>query len=259
MKLSHFSAYGKIITMKRLSLLLVFLFVVLTITGCGTINGSDFYMVKDGKKISCDIWTSPSVGGCGNVYYEIYNGQTYACGFSTGCNEDQPAVDDVGASSSTQCTPHWTYDHLTDKGESWIVVSPLEDTNNSPSLLPVTFAATTTKTVTVTDSAGVITSLTASADALIATITASVRVQINHTVSQSVKVAIGNSPVLSIPPGKTGYANYGVKVQMTSGHLYDNAKCESGKGDWGMDTTYIPIATGWCLWIDGETPCPSIE
>ena len=241
--------------------------------GCDTAphQGAQFFVVHDdGTANACDP-TKPnddpyscSYNNSSGAYEETYNDQTYNCWDTLGCDEDHPlaitplaVASPTVASPATVCAPNWVYDKLVDKGQSWEVASRQEDTNNSSSPLSVTFTATTTKTVTVTDEEQFTANASISVD-IIATITAGVKAQINHSVSQSVTVSVGNSPVLSIPPEKTGYANYGVSVQITSGHLYDKAQCEGNQSDAGTDITYVPIAVGRCLWVEGQTPCPSL-
>jgi len=75
---------------------------------------------------------------------------------------------------------------------------------------------------------------------------------------QSVTVAIGNSYNVTIPAGKTAYGNYGVKVQVTSGDFSDTARCEGQKSNWGTDVTYVPIASGWCVWLSNQPACSSL-
>ncbi len=233
---------------KYYKLIVLLLFVALTGCALYTDTGYGYYTVHNSTGISC-----AGQGHCGLDFYEVGtpSGTTYHC--TPLCNVVAPVNPPI------TCISKYTYDNLINKGQSWVVVSPQQDTNNSPSDLQVTFTATTSKTVTVTDGQRVIGSLTGSASIpLIATVTASVKAEINRSVSQSITVAIGNSPDLVIPPGKTGYANYGVRVQITSGHLYDKGKCEGKKSDAGIDITYVPIAAGWCVWIDGQPPCSSL-
>jgi hypothetical protein len=77
-------------------------------------------------------------------------------------------------------------------------------------------------------------------------------------VTQTVNATIRNAFDFSIPLGETAYANYGVKVQITSGHLYNKAACSGETSDYGTDVTYVPIAAGWCVWLSSQPTCPSI-
>ncbi len=160
------------------------------------------------------------------------------------------------------CHPSYVYDNLVNEGQSWEVVEQQQDQNKSPSSLRVTFTSKTSKTVTVSDKEDLTITVDGSANASVgpidATITARVKLQINHDVFQSVTTTIDNSVTYTIPAGETAYANYGVKIQITSGHLYDQAGCEGKKSDRGTDVTYVPIAPGWCVWTSDEPSCSSI-
>lgn len=161
------------------------------------------------------------------------------------------------------CQPHYVYDDLIAIGTSWIVVNQQQTQNNTTSPIQGTFMSTTSKTITVTDKLGMTTTSTSSteisAEEIQHTITNSVAVEINHSVSYSVTATIGNSTDVTIPAGKTAYGNYGVRVQITDGRLYDQAGCEGENSYFGPDITYTPIATGWCVWISSQSPCPSVQ
>lgn len=153
------------------------------------------------------------------------------------------------------CKSKYAYATPVNEGLSWVVIDQLQDQNRSTTAAQVTFTSKTATTVTVTDQAGV--TETAKASALV--IEESVQVQINISVSLSVSTTIGNNYTFTLPPGKTVYANYGVRVQVVNGHLYDQAGCEGNKSDWGADLSYLPLAVGWCVWTDTDPPCPSIH
>jgi len=161
------------------------------------------------------------------------------------------------------CQPHYIYDNLINIGTSWIVVNQQQDQNNTTSPIQVTFTSTTSRTITVTDKLGLTQTSTSSeevsGEAIQDTITNSVAVAINHSVSRSVTATIGNGTVITIPAGKTAYGNYGVRVQVTDGRLYDQADCEGENSYFGPDITYVPVATGWCVWISGQPSCPSVQ
>jgi hypothetical protein len=252
-------------TVKKLGLLVALLLLAPIITGCG------YYTVQNSTQTNC----TPGVD-CGNSYYQDDGyGNTYHCD-SSGCDTSNPVTPpaaspaacscfappasiqsdtSVQSSVSTQCVPNYIYDKLVDKGQAFSVVSPQENINGSTSPTPDTFTATTSKTVTVTDQNNVISSLTASAQIpLLASITSAVRTQINHSVAQAVTTSIGNSTNLTVPPGQTGYADYGVIVQVVNGHLYDQSNCEASNSDFGMDITYVPVASGWCSWVSSQSP-----
>ncbi|HLZ56622.1 MAG TPA: hypothetical protein VKR06_06715 [Ktedonosporobacter sp.] len=258
--------------MKRYGLAVILLFLVLTITGCSAYDGENNnpYMVVDGTATPCKLpATTPNSdssqypGRCSYNYYEVKDGKTYACSGWGGCDEDNPVTPPAVtvASPSAGCKPHWTYDQLVDKGVAWkILSSPQESVNNTTSPEQANFSVTIARTVTVTDEKQFTASLGASAKLAIVTITASVKQQVNHSVSQSLTVTVSNSVTLSVPPKETAYGNYGVSAQITSGHLYDTAKCEGSQSDVGTDVTYVPIAVGWCTWFSNQPdPCPSIS
>lgn len=85
---------------------------------------------------------------CGEHYYEVYNGETYACsgssGVSQGCDETHP-VTPPATSSSSGCTPNWTYDQLTPKGIVEEIITKQENVNSIASPAQETFAVTTGK------------------------------------------------------------------------------------------------------------------
>ncbi len=238
----------------------ILLFVSLTTTGCDT-----YYNIQAGKLTKCgDVWSGD--WGCGGAHYQSSDGQTFfycSSTFVVGCSPATPPVNHP-ATPSVGCVPKYAYDNLINQGQSWEVVSQQQDQNNSPSPAQVTFTSTTSKTVTVTDKLDVIANLNVNvagdAGILIGIITANVKAEIDHEVTRTVNATIGNSYNFSVPSGKTAYANYGVKVQITSGHLYDKAACSRGKSDWGNDVTYVPIASGWCVWTSDQPAsiCPSL-
>lgn len=231
--------------LRRCGLLVVLTLLVLMAAGCDPVYSSFHYTYENGKKIPCN-WNALQ---CGNSSYEDYGGKTYHC-TALQCDEAYP----VTLPQPSSCSPNYVYDTLNDKGQSWKVVDHEVNQNNASTPVQVTFTSETATTVTVTDELGV----TLSAKGSVGVIEAGVEAHINHSVSISVAVTVGNGDTFTIPPGETAYANYGVKVQVTSGHFYDKAKCEGNKSDWGTDITYVPIAAGWCVWTSDQSPCPSI-
>jgi len=256
-------------TVKKLGLLVALLFLASIVTGCG------YYTVQNGTQINC----TPGAD-CGNSYYlDNGYGNTYHCD-SSGCDTSNPitppAASPAACSCSappasiqqntpTQCVPNWIYDQLTDKGIVEEVITKQENVNSIASPAQETFVATTSKTVTVSDELNFVSSASFHAGADIdigvdigASITASVKLNINHAVVKSVTTIVGDSVTVTIPAKKTGYAIYGVRMQTTSGHLYDKGGCEGNKSDAGTDTTYTPITAGWCTWdSDTSDPCPT--
>ncbi|HEX8731712.1 MAG TPA: hypothetical protein VF725_06585, partial [Ktedonobacterales bacterium] len=71
--------------------------------------------------------------------------------------------------------------------------------------------------------------------------------------------SFGNDTDVIVPAGQTANGIYGVKVQVTDGHLYDKKPCANRAKDYGNVTTYIPVASGWCIWFSGENDtCPTV-
>jgi hypothetical protein len=236
--------------------LLVFLALIFVSCGAGTTPSvTSYYTIKNGVRATCtlDTCTSPAyaVGDDGVTYY---------------CRDKNP--DNCIAVTPTPerpCKPAFAYDTLIDGGKSWKVIPPQQQgQNNSTSPAQVTFTSKTSATITVTDSLSLTTtttgSLSGSLGVIKATITESVKTTIDTSVSSSVTASIGNDFSFTVPAGDIAYANYGVRVQITSGHLYDKAGCEGPgkKSDWGTDITYVPIGIGWCVWTSKQPPCPSV-
>jgi hypothetical protein len=243
---------------RLLTMTAILLLVALITTGCDT-----YYNIQGGKLTKCGDFGSGD-HNCGGPHYQSSDGQTfYYCSswWTMGCSLATPPVNQP-TTSSAGCKPEYAYDNLINEGQSWEVVSQQQDQNNSSSPAQVTFTSTTSKTVIVTDKLDIITNVnvTAAGDAgiLVGVITANVKAEIDHEVTQIVNATIGNSYNFSVPPGETAYANYGVKVQITGGHLYDKARCEGQKSDWRNDVTYVPIASGWCVWTSNQPACPSL-
>lgn len=72
--------------------------------------------------------------------------------------------------------------------------------------------------------------------------------EIDAQASTSVTASISNKITITVPPLSTGHGNYGVSMQVTSGHLYTN-RC--GGKDYGEVISYAPLFSGWCTWVAG--------
>jgi hypothetical protein len=229
--------------LKRAGLIVVFVVLALLMAGCGS---ATYYTFHNGTKNQCGSAGTPD---CGNDYYAVdnTNGMTYHC-TGTPCFLTDPVT------PPWNCSSKYAYENLADKGTSWKVITQQQDQNNSSVPAQVTFTSNTETTVKVSLDVH----LSASADALLDVVYVSVKADINVSVTKSVSVTVGNSYNFTVPAGATAYGNYGVKVQITSGHLYDKATCEGKNSDLGNVVTYVPIAPGWCVWTTDETPCPSI-
>jgi hypothetical protein len=167
-----------------------------------------------------------------------------------------PASGSPGAASTPgPCGVHYVYDSLQNMGTSWSVQYTTSTQNNTDSAVNTTFRSTVHTTVSVTDSLG----LTASGDvSLLTLITASVKTSVNASVTQSITLDVGNDAEYVVPPHSTANANYGVKVQVVGGHLY-TSKDSCNQVSWGRVITYVPVSSGWCIWLNSETPCPTIN
>src|SRR5205085_2981510 len=88
--------------------------------------------------------------------------------------------------------------------------------------------------------------------------------EINREVTTSISTSVSNSAPIAIPPFGEGFGNYGVKMQIATGHLFG---INSSKKDYGSVISYTPIATGWCTWTEtaqeiinrsGVDPCHEV-
>jgi len=143
------------------------------------------------------------------------------------------------------CQPQYVYDHVTDQGQRLVVTDHRQNGNNTGQDATTTLTAEKSATVTVSADAGV--------DADLGAIVEGVKVQLQVTVSKSVTASIGDSTTITIPDGKTGYGDYGVFVELASGHLY-SPNCGVEYGSHVLSRT--PIAEGWCVWVTGASPAP---
>lgn len=170
------------------------------------------------------------------------------------------ACADIGGNdnSQAQCKPEYSYDNLSNKGEALEVVDQEQDTNASSSPEDVTFSSQRSGTVS--------TSLNIHVEADFVAISEAVFVhvhgEINASISRTLTASIGNQTHLSVPGMAAGYGDYGVYVQMASGHLY-TSNCPGTRYDWGNVFSYTPEKVGWCTWIRGpdvfvdgsQSPC----
>lgn len=226
-------------------------------TPCTSYNSLCYYYYNHaGTPIACTV-DGVSGNDCSTTsgpYYEYdtLNGKTIEC--SADPNWICPTSKLV--TPVAQCPPpNFVYDTLVNKGQAWKVVEQDQDQNGTSGLVQATF--TSTKSDTITASASV--SVPGHADAVIGVILASVEAHINTSVRASVTTVVDNNYNLTVPAGKTAYGIYGVRVQVTSGHLYDTKSCGGSKADYGTVISYIPIAIGWCVWLSGQQPCPTVS
>jgi hypothetical protein len=147
------------------------------------------------------------------------------------------------STSGSRCQAQYVYDHITDQGQKLVVTDHEQTGNNTGNDVTLTLTAERSKTVTVSADAGIEADLGAIVDG--------VKVSLHVSVSESVATSISNSPTLKLPDGTTGYGDYGVFVQLASGHLY-SSNCGQ---DYGSHVSaQIPIGAGWCLWVTGQSP-----
>ncbi|HLW01593.1 MAG TPA: hypothetical protein VKT82_23250 [Ktedonobacterales bacterium] len=172
-----------------------------------------------------------------------------------GCGTYSPpavSTPTTGATSNNPCAKSYTYDHLTDMGKAQVITDQEQDYNGSSGVETVKLDATKSATVTVSVSETTTISTEVDLDAVVA----GVQQEVNSSVSFAVTASISNSPEIQIPAQSWGYGNYGVFVQVASGHLY-SFKCHK---DYGPNVkTYTPIAAGWCTWVTGGSSCASVD
>jgi len=205
-------------------------------------GGGCYYFINKGKAVACQGDTSkPAL--CLNTnddFYDYITGVTYLCANQRCDNQ-------------AACSPKYAYDSLVNDGKAWQVVNQQADQNTTQS--PITISFTSTSATTVSASASI--DLSANADALFGVIFVSVHAQINASVTKTVSTEVGNEVRVTIPAGMTANGIYGVSVQVTDGHLYQGSSCGAGGGKINYTTvqTYVPIASGWCVWLSGHAPC----
>ncbi|MDG4770392.1 hypothetical protein [Solwaraspora sp. WMMD792] len=201
------------------------------------------YFLVDGKPVPCD---PPQNHVCGNSPGEFY---VYVTSTDTTLRCDESSC--AEAAAPVDCTGSVNYDDLKDHGIAWKVVSQEHNENATGSPVEVTFTSTKSETVEVNTEL----SFEAKGDAVVA----AVRAEINRAVSESVTTSIGNSTTMTIEAGQTGYAIYGVRMQVTEGRMRNVNVCTDASEDLGQVTTYVPISSGWCLWTSDQPPCRTID
>lgn len=208
-----------------------------------------FYFINSGTPVACDVVDSPSkLDYCNNTsgdYYEYYDGTTTRCGDSA-CNDGT-----VVASPERCNSNNFTYNNLASGGQAWEAVNQQEDQNTTSQPITTEFISSSASTTSITLSA----SLTANAAAVIGIVFVSVRAQLNASVVRTVSTTVGNAVTVTIPPGITAYGVYGVRVQISRGDLYQSNSCGKKTTNYGNVQAYVPIASGWCVWLSGQTPC----
>jgi len=221
---------------------------------CSPIQSGDncFYFVRNGVAVPCDVSQNP-LNYCTNTngsYYQ-YNEdaqQNYLCGDSACDTSTGVAPPKLGKS----CNPgKFVYDNLVNGGIAWEVVNQQQDQNTTGQPITAEFISTSATTVSITASVNV----TVNVDALIDIIFASVRAQINASVAKTASTVVGNEVKISVPPGATANGIYGVSVQLASGQLYQDTTCGATAASYGDVRANVPVASGWCVWLSGQTPC----
>lgn len=174
------------------------------------------------------------------------------------CGDDsakaKPPPTPTPTPTPTPCKPHYVYDKVVNRGHEWKVFDRQGDFNYHPTPIQAKLIATTGGTVelTVTSRTDRSLSLGAGFEGIGVVFEASQGFDVG--VSLSVTASIGNEISMTIPPLSAGHGNYGVSVQVTSGHLYDAAGC--GK-DYGDVISYAPVRRGWCTWAETVYGDPS--
>jgi hypothetical protein len=223
----------------------------LVLSSSGTYDIGCYYFISNGTAVACQTNANsadlcPSMNG---NYYNYDYGDTFICKNAECTNTAIVAA--PTAVAGPNCSAKIVYGNLIDDGQAWEVVNQLEDQNTTQAQITATF--TSTSATTVSTSASI--DISASADAsLLDIIFVSVRAQINASVTKTASTVVGDEVRVPIPPGKTLHGIYGVSVQVTTGHLYQSNNC-NGQPNYGTVKTYVPITSGWCVWISGETPC----
>jgi hypothetical protein len=256
---------------KKTVLVLAVLLLVLVFSGCssttsstptgvlcthvtGNLNGDGcYYFMKDGTSVPCDVNYSLTGSYCQNAvgpFYDYDGITTYRC-LNSHCTSHTPG-------SGITCSSKFLYNNLVNNGEAWEAVNQLQDQNTTQAPISTKFISTSATTVQTSFSASASINVGGSLDVLFATIYANVHAQVNASVSKTASTVVGNEVTINIPAGGTANGVYGVKVQVTTGNLYQNNSC-NGQTDYGDVQTYVPIASGWCVWLSGETPCRVVQ
>jgi hypothetical protein len=221
---------------------------------CSYFHGDGcYYYVSNGTAIPCDVVDDPfTLNYCHNTsgdYYEYYEGTTILCTDA----ECDNSTSNVAVSPPQLCKPAGksVYANLANGGQAWEVVNQQEDQNTTRQPITTRFISTSASTVTTSVSAD----LTVNVDALLGTIFVSVHAELNASVTKTASTVVGNEVTVTAPAGATAYGIYGVRVQISSGHLYQTNSCGAETTNYGSVKAYVPIASGWCVWLSGQTPC----
>jgi hypothetical protein len=206
-----------------------------------------YYFIKNGSAIACKYTRFNLCQNAAGDYYDYssYYDHTFLCGDHVACFDGREVA------VPRLCSPKFAYDHLANGGQAWQVVNQQEDQNSSRQPIDIKFISTSASTVSTRVSAGV----TVGADALLGIVYASVQAQVNASVTRTVSTVVGNEVAVTIPPHMTAFGIYGVNMQVTSGHLYQTNSCGAAKPNYGEVKTYVPIDSGWCVWLSGQQPC----
>ena len=205
-----------------------------------------FYFIKNGTAVACQFGKTDPCQNTKGDFYDYYDGKTYVGG-----NHNLASFSLTAVATPELCSPKFTYDNLANSGQAWQVVNQQEDQNTTQQTITIRFSSTSATTISTSASVNV----TANADAALGVVFVSVRAQINASVTRTASTVVGNEVTVTIPAGMTAYGIYGVKVQVTGGHLYQSNSCGTAKPNYGDVQTYVPIAPGWCVWLSGQTPC----
>jgi hypothetical protein len=200
---------------------------------------------------ACDVGLINFCKNTPGAYYDYFSGdgKTYRCKTHDGCLG--LGMHAVAVATPQACSPKFAYSGLTNDGQAWEVVNRQADQNATQR--PVTIRFTSTSATSVTASASI--DLSANVSAILGIIFASVHAQVNASVTRVASTVVGNAVTVNVPAGATANGIYGVRVQVTRGHLYRSNSCATAKPDYGDVLTYVPITPGWCVWLSGQTPC----
>jgi hypothetical protein len=215
-----------------------------------------YYFISNGIAVACQTDLSAS-NFCTNTNGNYYNydfGETFICKNAACTNTAVVAAPVVVAAPN--CSVKIAYNNLVNDGEAWRVVNQEQDQNGTQAPITTKFSSTTATNITTTASVDI----TANAAAVLGFVFASVHAQINASVAKVESTVIGNEVTVTIPAGMTAYGIYGVKVQVTGGHLSQSDACGGpDNNDYGQVQTYAPLSPGWCVWLSGETPCRVVQ
>jgi hypothetical protein len=256
---------------KRTVLVLVVLMLVLVVGGCSSTTSATpaglscthvtgdfsedgcYYFIQNGTSVPCSVNFGPNGSLCQNAigpFYDYDGITTYRC-LNNQCTSHTPG-------NGITCSSKFLYNNLVSNGEAWEAVNQLQDQNTTQAPISTQFISTSATTVHVDFSASASINVGGSLDVLFATIYTNVHAQVNTSVSKTASTVVGNELTITIPAGGTAYGIYGVRVQVTTGLLYQENSC-NGQTNYGDVQTYVPIASGWCVWLSGETPCRVVK